>query len=179
MIANSFTDGFHHLEIDSEQVVAAHAGLAGDAGRHDADIGACNVGIIRRSLELHVEIVDRTGLGDIERFAFRNSFGDVEQDDIAELPHGRQMGQGSADHSGADKRDLLPSHEPGFPTFPIFTAASQRESPLGECGARLARWVKRGNRIGDLNRPRRDGTLPLRVAAGAIAATIKRGIKTL
>ena len=89
-------------------------GLRGDAGGDDADVGAGDVGIVGRALELRVEVVDRAGLGDVERLALGNALGDVEQDDVAKLAHRGEVGQGSADHSGADQRDLLPSHEAAF-----------------------------------------------------------------
>lgn len=38
------------------------------------------------------------------------AFGDVEQDDVAQRFARGHVGQGSADHSGADKGDLRASH---------------------------------------------------------------------
>ena len=67
-----------------------------------------------------VEVVDRAGLGDVERLALGNALGDVEQDDVAKLAHRREVGEGAADHSGADQRDLLASHEAAFQPFCCF-----------------------------------------------------------
>ena len=119
MGADALADRLHHLEVDAEQVVAAHARLAGDAGGDDADVGAGDVGIVGRALEPGVEVVDRPGLGDVERLALGNAFGDVEQDDVAKLAHRREVGERAADHSGADERDLLPSHEAAFLAFVV------------------------------------------------------------
>ena len=146
VLLDALADRLHHLEVDAEQVVAAHARLAGDAGGDDAHVRAGDVGIIGRALQLGVEIVDRPGLGDVERLALGNALGDVEQDDVAELAHRGEVGEGSADHSGADQRDLLPSHEAAFLTFPCCccsAAASWGVAAVEERGARLARWPPR------------------------------------
>ena len=42
--------------------------------------------------------------------ALRNAFGDVEQDDVAELLQADEVGERAADLPRADKRDLLASH---------------------------------------------------------------------
>ena len=132
VLADALADRLHHLEVDAEQVVAAHARLAGDAGGDDAHVRAGDVGIVGRALELRVEVVDRAGLGDVERLALGNALGDVEQDDVAELAHRGEVGEGAADHSGADQRDLLPSHEAAFLPLLVFGA---REG-VGARGAR-------------------------------------------
>ena len=78
-------DRLHDLEVDAEQVVAAHAGLARHAGGDDDDVGAGDGGIVARAGELGVEPFDRTGLGEIERLALGHAVDDVEQDDVAEF----------------------------------------------------------------------------------------------
>ena len=60
--------------------------------------------------ERGIEIIDRPGLADVERLALGDALHDVEQDDVAHFPHRGEMSEGSADHSGADQRDLLASH---------------------------------------------------------------------
>ena len=107
---DAFADRLHHLEVDADQIVAAHARLAGDAGGDDADVGVGDLGIVGGAPERDVEAVDRPRLGDVERFALRHAFGDVEQDDVAKFPHRREVGERSADHSGADQRDFATSH---------------------------------------------------------------------
>ncbi len=75
----------HDLEIDFEQIVAAHAGLARHAGGDDADIGAVDRLIFVGAGELGIEAFDRARLGDIEGFALRKALGDVEDDDVAQF----------------------------------------------------------------------------------------------
>ena len=106
-------------------------GLRGDAGGDDAHVGAGDVGIIGRALELGVEAVDRAGLGDVERLALGNALGDVEQDDVAKLAHRGEVGERSADHSGADQRDFLASHEARLSTFHVLRRARRRAESRG------------------------------------------------
>jgi hypothetical protein len=78
-------DLLHHLEIDAQEIVAAHAGLARHAGGDDADLGVVERLIGIGAGEVRVEAVDRRGLRDIERLALRDAFGDVEHHDVAEF----------------------------------------------------------------------------------------------
>ena len=52
----------HHLEVDFEQVVAAHAGLARHAGGDDHHVGAVDVLVFGRALDGGIEAFDRAGL---------------------------------------------------------------------------------------------------------------------
>jgi hypothetical protein len=110
MRLDALADRLHHLQVDADEVVAAHAGLAGDAGGDDADVGAGDVGIIVGAGQLDIIALDRAGLGEIERLALRDSFRHVDHDDVAHFADGGEVGQGSADHAGADQRDFLTSH---------------------------------------------------------------------
>src|SRR3712207_8531882 len=47
--------GLHDLEVDADEVVAAHAGLARHAGRHDHHVGARDGRVVARARELGVE----------------------------------------------------------------------------------------------------------------------------
>ena len=47
----ALADRFHDLQVDAEQIIAAHAGLAGNTRCHDADICILDVGIIVRALQ--------------------------------------------------------------------------------------------------------------------------------
>jgi hypothetical protein len=132
---DALADGFHDLEVDPEQIVAAHAGLAGDPGGDDADVGALDVGIILGAGEKRVIAFDRPGLGEVERLALGNAFGDVEEDDIAHLADRREVSQGAADHAGADERDFRASHE-GCSSLSLVKNGTGGRTPP-KCGARL------------------------------------------
>ena len=47
---------------------------------------------------------------EVERLALRDAFGDVEQDDVAELLEADEMGERAADLAGADQRNLVTRH---------------------------------------------------------------------
>ncbi len=57
-----------------------------------------------------MEALLRTGLAEIERLALRDTFGNVEENDIAKLFQRGDMGERSADLSGADQCDLWACH---------------------------------------------------------------------
>ena len=59
---DALADRLHHLQVDAEQVVAAHAGLARDAGGDDDDVRAGDVGIIVGAGDRRVEAFDRAAL---------------------------------------------------------------------------------------------------------------------
>ena len=100
----------HHLEIDAEQIVAAHAGLARHAGGDDADVGALDGVVAVGAGELGVETIDRRGFGDVERLALRDAFHDVEHHDVAEFLEADEVGERAADLAGADQRNLVTRH---------------------------------------------------------------------
>ena len=102
----------HHLEVDFEQVVAAHAGLARHAGGDDHHVGAGDVLVFGRALDGGVEAFDRAGLAEIERLALRHAVDDVEQDHVAQLLDRHQMRQRAANLPRTDQSDLLARHEP-------------------------------------------------------------------
>jgi hypothetical protein len=64
-------DRLDDLGVDADEVVAAHARLAGDAGGHDADIGTAQVGVVVAALDLDVEALDGPGGRQVERLALR------------------------------------------------------------------------------------------------------------
>ena len=113
-------DRIHDLEIDAEQVVAAHAGLAGNAGGDDDDVGARDRGVIACARQSGVNALDRGRLGEIQRLALRHAVDDIEQDDVAQLLQRRQMGQRPADLAGPDQSNLLARHG----LLPLFETAA-------------------------------------------------------
>ena len=118
-------DLFHDLEVDAEKVVAAHAGLAGNARRHDADIGAFDGGVVAGTRQRGVEAVDRRGLCDVEALALGDAVGNVEEDDVAQFLDAGEMRQRAADHSRTNKCDLLAGHSLPFSRSKSVQAASQ------------------------------------------------------
>ena len=107
---NTLAHRLHDLQIDAQKVVAAHARLARHPGGDDADVRPGDIDVIVGALQGHVLAEHRRGLGDVQRLALGRALGDVEQDHVAQLLARGDVGQGSADHSGADQGDLRASH---------------------------------------------------------------------
>ena len=129
VLLDAVADRLHDLEVDAEQVVAAHAGLARHAGGDDDDVGARDRRHSRCAPTYRASKPSTgAGLGDVERLALRDALHDVEQDDVAELLQPDQVGERAADLSGADQRDLVASHE---------GVCSWRGRAAGPRGARL------------------------------------------
>ena len=122
-VLDAGADRVHHLEIDAEEVVAAHAGLARDARGDDDDIGACDGRIVARAGEPRVEALDWARLREIKRLSLRNAVDDVEEDDVAELLHRGKMRQRAADLAGSDQSNF-PARHGSFRSFSV--------KPLGQ-----------------------------------------------
>ncbi len=74
-----------HLVVGSQQVVAAHAGLAGKTRRHHHQIRIRRVRVIVRSRDFDVVILDGPRFKHIQCLALRDAFQDINQDDICHL----------------------------------------------------------------------------------------------
>ena len=98
------------LEFTRDEVVAAHARLAGKPGGDDDDVGALDVLVAVRALELDVEAVDRRGLGDVEHLALGQPLDDVEEDHVAELAQRAELSEHATDLPTADQCNLRSSH---------------------------------------------------------------------
>ena len=68
------------------------------------------VGIVARAGQSGVDALDRGRFGRVERLALRHPVDDVEEHDVAQFLHRRQMRQRAADLAGADQSNLLARH---------------------------------------------------------------------
>ncbi len=107
---DAFAHGFHDLEVDAQEVIAAHAGLAGHTGGDDAHIRARDVGIVLCALEARVEPFGGAGFGNVERLALGRAFGDVEHHDVAQFFECHEVGESAPYLSRADKGNLGSGH---------------------------------------------------------------------
>ena len=82
---NAFADRLHDFGIDAQQVVAAHARLAGDSGGDDDHVSAADGAIAFGPLNAGVEAFDGRRLRNIQGLALRSSADDIEQDDVAQF----------------------------------------------------------------------------------------------
>jgi hypothetical protein len=110
VLLDAVADRRHDLEVDAQEVVAAHAGLARHAGGDDHHVRALDVRIVLGAAVLGVEPVNGRGLGDVETFALGDAFGDVEEHHVPQFLQADEVGKRPADHSRANERDLLSSH---------------------------------------------------------------------
>ena len=94
------------LGVLHQQVVAAHAGLAGQAARDDDDIRTGVIGGIVRALHIAVEIFQAGRLQHVERLALRHALDDVVQDDIAQFFFRQTLGRGGPDKTSSDNGDF-------------------------------------------------------------------------
>ena len=110
MLPDRLADGRDHLGVGADQIVAAHAGLARDAGGDDHDIGAGDVGIVVGAVDHRVVALDRRALHDVERLTLWHPLDDVEQHDVAQFLEPGEQRDRAADLAGANERDLVACH---------------------------------------------------------------------
>ena len=110
MGCDALANGFHHFQVDAQQVITAHAGFARHTCGDDADVGARNCRIIAGASHGRIDFLNRAGLGDVERFALGKAVSDVKQNDVAEFFDCCEMGERAADVACANKRDLGSGH---------------------------------------------------------------------
>ena len=106
-------DGFHHVVVGLQQVVAAHAGFAGDSGSDDDHIaigGGAVVAVLGRDAGgTRVGAENRARLGHVERFARGHVLDEIGDDDIGETGVMYSLSCRRADKTAAYNRDL-PAH---------------------------------------------------------------------
>jgi hypothetical protein len=107
---DAFANRFHDLQVDAQEVIAAHARFAGDTGSHDADIRASDIFVRLGAFQRGVEPFGWAGFGDVQCFAFRSALGDVKQDNVTKFLHCCEVGERAADLTCADQRDLGSGH---------------------------------------------------------------------
>ena len=110
MLGDTFTHRFHDLQVDAQQVVTAHTGLACHPGGDDADIGARNIGVVLGARQGGVEALGRARFGDVERFALGEALCNVKEDNVPQFFQRGEMGERAADIACADEGDLGSSH---------------------------------------------------------------------
>ena len=92
-ILHRLLDGaLHHVVVGLEQIVAAHAGLAREAGGHHHQVGVGGVGVIVRAPHAHVVALDGSGLEQVQSLALRDALQDVDHDHVGELLVRQAMG---------------------------------------------------------------------------------------
>ena len=97
----------HDLVVGVEQVVAAHPRLAREAGSDHHNVGVCSVGVIIGATHCRIALFDGHGLQQIEAFALRHAFDNIDEHNIGQFFAGDPVSGGSADIAGAHNGDFL------------------------------------------------------------------------
>jgi hypothetical protein len=92
-----------------QQVVAAHARLAGKTGRHDDDVRTGRVRIVVRAGDPRIVADHGPGLGEVKPLALGQPLDDVDEDDVGEARLGDPLRGRRSDVAGTDDRDLVAS----------------------------------------------------------------------
>ncbi len=129
MCLDALAHRLHDLEVDADEIIAAHAGLARHTGRDDADIGTGNRLIAVGAGELGVKAFHRAGLRQVERLALRQALGNVEDHDVAQFAERGEMRQRAPDHATTDQCDFLARH--GNPSPPHIRGMLQGGCEIG------------------------------------------------
>jgi hypothetical protein len=106
-------DVIHDAVVGLEQVIAAHAGLAGDAGGNHDDVGVRRVSIVLRAKNVGIPLLNGHGFQQIQTFALRHAVNDVDEHDIGEFFGGNPVSCCRAHVSRTDNR-YFPTHESPF-----------------------------------------------------------------
>ncbi len=95
-------DGADDVVVGEEQIVAAHAGLAGEAGGDDDDVGIRGGGVVVAAGDLHFIALDGAGFKKIERLALGDAVHDIDENDVGEGFTGEAQGTSGADVAGSN-----------------------------------------------------------------------------
>ena len=106
-------DAAHDPRVLGQQVVAAHARLARQAGGDHDDVGAGGVGVVVGAHDLQSWPITGGGFRQVERLALRQPLDDVDEDDVRQPGLRDALRGGRADVAGADDGDLGMGHGSG------------------------------------------------------------------
>jgi hypothetical protein len=105
-------DAAHDLRVLREEVVPAHAGLPGEAGGHDDDVGPGGRLVVVGAGDPAVVAVHRPRLQEVQRLALGQALDDVRQDDVGQLPLDDVLRGRGAHVASPDHRHLRSRHDP-------------------------------------------------------------------
>ena len=107
---NAGGDFGDHAGILGQQVVAAHARHAREAGGDDHHVGPGNGGVVAAARHQAVKAINRARLHQIQRLAGGNATKDVKHYHVAEVLETDEMGERSTNITSADEGDFIASH---------------------------------------------------------------------
>ena len=89
----------HNFVVCVEQVVAAHARLAWNSSSDDDDVRIGGISVVVSADDVGVALFNWHGFEQVEAFTLRDSFDDVNEDNVREFFRGDPVGGGRADVS--------------------------------------------------------------------------------
>ena len=99
-------DGADDLLVRRDEVVAAHPGLAREAGGDHDDLRAGGLLVAVRARDVRLVAEHGAHLVDVERLALRQVLDDVDEHDVRVVARGQHLRAGRADVAAADDGDL-------------------------------------------------------------------------
>src|SRR5439155_9015827 len=115
-------NGSDDLLVRGDEVVSAHVARARNAGGDHDDVRTGSLVVAVRPRDAGLIAEHRTHLVDVEGFALRQAFLDVDEDDVRVVSGGDRLGAGRAHVAGADDRDLAPHTR--TPSFSMIASAT-------------------------------------------------------
>ena len=139
--------------VGRDEVVAAHAGLARQAGGDHDDVGVRGRVVGVGAGHAGVELLDRGRLHDVERLALRDALDDVDEGDVGRAPSRRSAGRPWPRRFRRRRRSLCVSCGSGFyrtrATLPYHHHAHDRIPPTARRArrGRLRSPARRGRAV--------------------------------
>ena len=90
-----------------QQVVAAHARLARNAGSNHHDVGVGGGGVVIGARHVHIALLDRHGFEQVERLALGHAFHHIDQHHIGQFLGRNPVRGGGAHVAGANNAYFL------------------------------------------------------------------------
>jgi hypothetical protein len=117
ILYNILRNLFDNLGVDGEQIIAAHSGLAGNPCGDNNDVGISRILVIVGADDIGIKTLDGSGLAQVESFALRHAFNDINDADIPQLLGCSPVGRGGAYETSANDSDLVLFQSHGCSSF--------------------------------------------------------------
>ncbi len=96
-----------YLRIGLEQVFAAHPGLSCNPGGDNDHIGPGGILVAVDPFDHDIAVDNRQGLQEIQRFALRQPFGNVQKDEVSRFPGGQPVSDRGSRLTCTDNSDSV------------------------------------------------------------------------
>src|SRR5262249_5404823 len=111
----------HDLEVGVQQVIAAHARFAGDAGRDHDDVRVRRIGVIVAAKHERVALFDGHRLQQVQAFTLGNAFENIDEHDVRQFLGSDPVSSSRPHVAGAYNRYFFAHDYVSSPRFRGFT----------------------------------------------------------